>query len=503
MDSRVAQERQTEGNRPNDGSLGSAVLRRTAGASGTLALGDRLFAATTLWEELLDDGRWVLFAPDAEGLPVVVPSDVHALLQFFTAGQTIGVAMAEFSDPELLQQIGFLIESGFLSYEPSPARRQLPPMSAVEPPSRVEAWVHLTNGCNLRCSYCFVGERRERMMTEAVACDVATRLATTAISHGLSQVTVKFAGGEPTLALARAMLLRDELESRLRGSSTQARFALISNGTVLNEEVLSFLRRPSTSLTISLDGYGEIHDTHRIYKSTGRGSWSTIAANLEQLATHGLKPFIAATISSETCDALPELLRWLNERGLRSRLNIVRQADCSWQRTETTDTRYASLCDRLATAFDRAFVVMQGPEFSFDFVSTLRICDLHFDAPILGACGIGYNHIVVRPNGRVVDCPMSINDRGVEPGDDLLQACAKSVSFDTAGRNDNDECLGCQWFSVCAGGCPITNHRLNGQAYSRSPFCGFYRRAIPGYLRLLAHKMVQLQREGERNGQTH
>jgi uncharacterized protein len=473
-------------------------------AEGMLALTDTLFPAESIWEERLADDRWVVFAPDAAGLPAVVPDEVRALLRAFDGGRTVGAVLeGAASATSALPTIAFLLDNGYLGFEPSPLPYSLPPDSEIELPSAVEVWLHLLNACNLRCGYCFVGEARVPALTEETARSTARTLAATARKHNLKKVTVKFAGGEPTLALPCAEAFRDELEARLAGTSTKAAFALLTNGTVLNERVLAFLKRPSTSLTISIDGYCGAHDTFRIYRSSGEGSWKTIVANLDVLHAHGIKPFITATISGETCDTLPQLLRWIHNRRLRTRLNVVRQPDCSWERTPETDSAYARLCERLAAAFDRAFEELQRPEYSFAFVSGLRVCDLHIDSPVLASCGVGFNHIVVKPDGHIVACPMNINESGVEAGDDLLDACRRSVPYDRMERHGNVQCRSCRWFPVCAGGCPITNQRMNGQAFSRSPFCDLYRHLIPAYIRLLAHKMVRLQTIGGTNAYTH
>lgn len=483
--------------------IDDAILKPEDDLRGTLAFGDTLYSAESVWEEPLGNNRWILFAPDASGLPVVVPDGVRRLFRSFRGGAQIGDALARVSQSIGLPTIAFLLESGFLSYESSSPRHDMVDTSIVPPPSEVEAWIHLTDACNLMCGYCFVGNARCRSMTQETARTVAGQLASTADKHHLRKLTLKFAGGEPTLALQRAQLLRDELESLMAGKATRLNFALISNGTIINDSVLDFLRKPRSSLTISLDGYGEVHDTFRIYKSNGQGSWRTIAANLKVLLAHGIKPFIAATISEATCDALPDLLNWLNDQGLRTRLNVVRQADITWERTPETDASYRRLCDRLSVAFDRAFECLRGSEFSFDFVSALRICDLHFHNPTLGACGIGYNHIVVRPDGRIVDCPMTINDSGLEGGADLLQACRDALSFDSLDRTASQQCLKCQWCLVCGGGCPITNKRINGNPFSPSPFCSFYQHVIPEYIKLLGEKLVQQQSEGAKHAHAH
>ena len=257
---------------------------------------------------------------------------------------------------------------------------------------------------------------------------------------------------------------------------------------------MEFLCLPHTSVTVSLDGFEQTHDTFRLF-ADGRGSWSTIVRNIEELQGAGVSPFIAATISEDTVSSAPLLLRWINERHFGVRLNIVRQADCTWERSSVTDSAYERICSHLIEAFTDVFSELMDDSYSFDFVSKMRIADLHFDLPVYGTpCSIGYNHIVVKPDGRVVACPMNIAERGVPQEADLLRSCQTAFSFPDYQRlqfEDNGDCSFCPWFNVCAGGCPVTNIRMNGGPVRRSPFCDFQQFVIPAFIRLLAHKMIQ------------
>ena len=462
-----------------------------------IGLADKLCCSEAIFEEEVQTDRWILFAADHPGLPIVVPNQIRALLREFDGRKTVSEVLEhEESTAYALSTVGFLLDNGYLKFEPSPLPYSLPPSSDIAAPSAVGVWLHLTNDCNLQCNYCFVADKHTLMMTDEVASRTARALATTARTYDLQKMTVKFAGGEPTLAISRAESFRSDLRAQLVGTSTKLAFAILTNGTVLNRRVLEFLRQRDTSLTISIDGLGSAHDTFRIFRRTGQGSWDTIQRNLGILRDNGIKPFIAATISSETCHSLPELLKWVHDSGFKARLNVVRQADCSWQRTIKTESAYARVCSHLMKAFGRAFEELESPHYSFEFVSQLRLCDLHFDDPVLAPCGIRYNHIVVRPDGRIVSCPMAIDDEGVEPGDDLLEACRGSFAYNPAERRQQAECLSCRWFPVCAGGCPITNLRMNGEPFSKSPFCELYRFLIPAFIRLLAHKMIQQEIKG-------
>lgn len=456
-----------------------------------ISFGDRPNISAAVFEEKFQDDRFILFAPDYPGLPVLVPDHVRELFRKFDGKKTVSEVLGPSStDPVVLSTVGYLLENGYLRLEPSSLPYTLPPFPNSAPPE-IEVWLHLTDTCNLQCDYCFVSKKNPVVISADTLRRIAQLLAETARTNELQKVTVKFAGGEPTLALSQAEWFRSELRALFAGSGTKTAFAVLTNGTVMNRKTLEFLQAPDTSLTISLDGEGRAHDTFRVFRRTGRGSWDVIQRSLEILDSKGIKPFIAATISSETCYSLPGLLRWINTRGYKARLNVVRQVDGLWERNSDTDRAYLQVCERLIEAFGRAFEELKNPNYSYEFVSRLRICDLHFDRPVLMACGIGYNHIVVKPDGRIVSCPMTIDERGIAPGNDLLDACRRSFTYRPSGRDPQAECLGCRWFPVCTGGCPITNLRLNGDPFSKSPFCALYKYLIPAYIRLLAYKMSQ------------
>jgi radical SAM protein with 4Fe4S-binding SPASM domain len=213
------------------------------------------------------------------------------------------------------------------------------------------------------------------------------------------------------------------------------------------------------------------------------------------LKENGISPFINSTISSETCESLPQLIRWVHDNGFMTRLDVVRQPDCFTPWSQDTKRDHSEVCDRLIKSFETTFEELKDPRYSYEFVSHLRICDLYFDNPACGVpCGIGHNHIVVKPDGKVVSCPMCVDEEGIEPGNDMLEACRRSFGwnpFERQKRPYDDECLACAWFSVCAGGCPILNLRMNNHPFSKSPFCRLYKFIIPGFISLLARKMMQ------------
>ena len=65
-------------------------------------------------------------------------------------------------------------------------------------PQVLSAWLHLTDRCNLRCSYCYLPHVREDMSSETgrAAIDAIFR---SAIVNNFQQIKLKYAGGESLL----------------------------------------------------------------------------------------------------------------------------------------------------------------------------------------------------------------------------------------------------------------------------------------------------------------
>jgi uncharacterized protein len=60
------------------------------------------------------------------------------------------------------------------------------------------AWLHVTNACNLDCSYCYVRKSSE-FMDEKTGVDTIGKIFSTAQHRNFKSVKIKYAGGEATL----------------------------------------------------------------------------------------------------------------------------------------------------------------------------------------------------------------------------------------------------------------------------------------------------------------
>lgn len=440
----------------------------------------------------------LVFSPDTYGAPFLVSGDVWRLIEQFKDGSTVGHALLgampeELDFGELLDVVSLLEVRGILRGDRAP-RRYLATRLDQNPAREISVWFHINNHCNLDCSYCFVHKFKSSMDEETFT-TFADNLEATVRSRKLTGVTVKFAGGEPTLDLTRMEAYHRELKRRMQALGARYRSAILSNGTAITEKLIAFLQNEGVSISISLDGYGEEgHDTYRVYKNSRKGSWGRIKRNIDLLLSRGIKPYITATISGHSSKTLPDLVDWIFSNNMRTRLGVVREPDETWEDRAGMKAAYKRLTDTLSENFERAFAVLEDGKFRMNPVSDITICELRFQSPSFSApCGIGSNHIVLQDDGRIASCPMTIREDSARDTDkDLISAMSGTFALDADRRNAREKnCLDCQWFPVCVGGCPVNNERANGDPYTISPLHDFYQYVIPRFLRFCGHKLLQ------------
>lgn len=443
-------------------------------------------------------------------MPVLVDSDVKSVLDHFDGGSSVG--QLAFNNPskltfsELLNTINDLYERGFLREQPDPDRFTPRPVRVSR--RAMNIWVHINNFCNLDCSYCFVEHSKIYMKEETIA-NTVRLIGRTVRQNHVEDVLVKFAGGEPTLTLPQMELFHQSLNKELDGTGALVHYTVLTNGTNVNERFLRFIEQSQATVSISVDGYGEYHDIYRVFRrpanqlnvlnqpaSHPKGSWSIISRNIETLRKKGHVPYINAMVGPKTSKGLPELAEWIFGNGMIGTIHVVRNLEDSWTQGEERRAAYSAYCAQLAEDFERMFQRLEQPQFRLNLPRWMEIAELSFENPLPDiCCGIGSDHIVIKHDGTLASCPMTVHERTVVPVDDLFDA-AKQTFDASPDRRGADVCLSCQWFKVCASACPVANERIQGHAFTQSPLCKFWKYVIPRYVVFYGTKLLQAKETG-------
>ena len=125
--------------------------------------------------------------------------------------------------------------------------------------------LNVNTGCNLSCTYCY----KEDLTTPAKGDLMELETARQAIDLLLDQTpaggvsNLVFFGGEP---LSNMGLIRDAVsyaEDKAERHSVTLDFSLTTNGTLLSDDLITYLDDHRFGVTVSMDGPKALHDRNR------------------------------------------------------------------------------------------------------------------------------------------------------------------------------------------------------------------------------------------------
>lgn len=385
-----------------------------------------------------------------------------------------------------VEVINGMINSGLLTVKNSGRKTQVQPSLQI-----LSSWLHLTDRCNLRCSYCYLPHVREDMSSETgrAAIDAIFR---SAVANGFKQVKLKYAGGEPLLRFPLVKELHTYAQQLAERNEIELEGVVLSNGTLLTSEIIGTLKSLSLRLMISLDGLGQYHDSHRPYAG-GRGSFADVAEAVELALANGLIPNISITVSSRTAEGLPDIMVWILDRDLPFSLNFYRENELSASHEDMQLDEKKIIRGMLA-----AFKVIEENLPRRPFLGGI-IDRANLSAAHTHTCGVGQNYLVFDQNGQVAKCQMHIRKpvTDVHAADPLALIRADQIGIQNLPVMEKEGCKTCEWKHWCAGGCPLATHRATGRYDVKSPNCYIYKALFPEALRLEGLRLLKYQDDPE------
>jgi uncharacterized protein len=163
----------------------------------------------------------------------------------------------------------------------APAR----PSAAVADRTLQHLVLTVTESCNLRCAYCLHGAGLAWVRPHGSG-HMSIETAVAAVAYFLDRSdpdrapVISFYGGEALLN--RALVTAAIAAARSHARGAEVRFAIDSNGLLLDAEVINLIAREKIHLQLSIDGPADVHDRHRL-DVAGRPTFGRIAANIGAL----------------------------------------------------------------------------------------------------------------------------------------------------------------------------------------------------------------------------
>lgn len=160
-------------------------------------------------------------------------------------------------------------------------------------------YLNVSNGCNLSCVYCYANKGKytdsEKPMSFATAQKAIERF----YEENLTISRLVFFGGEPLLQFKLIEQVVAWVKTFAENLNVPAPgFLMITNGTLINENIAKFLKQENFSITVSLDGPENIHDFLRpdVFENP---SFNRVKKGIDLLQAVGLSVNIEATFTKK------------------------------------------------------------------------------------------------------------------------------------------------------------------------------------------------------------
>ena len=329
--------------------------------------------------------------------------------------------------------------------------------------------LHITNRCNLRCSYCYV---------EHGACDMAPETARAAVdlaARGAKRAGLIFFGGEPLLQ--RGLISETVTYARTVEQEGNCRFyyKITTNGLLLDDSFLEFAKGVNMFIALSLDGTREAHDAHR-KNAEGRGSYDQVVDAAKRLLA--LKPYSPVMMAVRP-DTLP-----LFADGVESLFSIgfsyiIASLDYSagWEEEDLPELErqyklLAEIYKRKTLAEDKFYF----SPFEVKISSHINSRTYHQER-----CELGLRQLSVGPDGTLYPCVQFVGDPTFAVGDvhGGIDEAARQALY-TRNEAEKPGCDECAIRARCNHYCACLNRQATGSIDMISPMlCAHERIVLP------------------------
>ena len=328
--------------------------------------------------------------------------------------------------------------------------------------------LHLTNSCNLACSYCDRKKSHEFMSHET-----ALQAVDLALADPDDSVSIGFFGGEPLLC--RSLISDVVAYTKNNASNKRVFFRLTTNGLLLDDAFLRQAQQEGILISLSLDGDAKAHDANR-KDHNGGGSYNTLQPLLPKLLRQN--PYTAAmmTVAPNTAPFLADSVKSIYTLGF---VNIVCSLDYKAPWTEVDLAILKKQYKKLA----HIYYEMTVSEKKFYLSPFDGKIDSHINCREYCSerCKLGFEQIAVDVDGTLYPCTQFVGDREYQIGS-VAAGIDQRRRWDLYEQSltEHSECMICAIKDRCLHTCSCLNKYTTGHINEPSPvLCAVERMLIP------------------------
>jgi radical SAM protein with 4Fe4S-binding SPASM domain len=371
-----------------------------------------------------------------------------------------------------------------------------------ELPKIIGGFLNLTQSCNLKCVYCFVIQQPKQMSYQ-VAKDTSDFFAKNAKETN-QEPSINFFGGEPLLRwddiiVPLTTYIRKEYGDKFR-------LSLTTNGILLDEEKLEFMKTNKIGFLFSIDGDKKTQDKNRPYHN-GKGSFDDLIKKIPMFLKYNPNATFRSTINNDNVYDMTDNYKFAIDMGYNN-VFMIPNVFIEWtkEQRQELNNQLSKIADVYIENY-RNNKIVQFNQFSEanskikqinEINKTNRYRDIGINIPAYGRCGIGGTKFAsVGMSGKLYSCQELVENPNlgeyfeignIYDGVDDNKRWNIINKFDPKNiiRSDGKTCRNCSMNKICNGGCLINNYLATGDMeIMPSILCDFFQECINQQIRIL------------------
>ncbi|MCX7747284.1 MAG: radical SAM protein [Clostridia bacterium] len=331
--------------------------------------------------------------------------------------------------------------------------------------------LHLTDHCNMACSYCYIHKKNSGTMSM----DTAKKVIDLAAKSREGSNGIIFFGGEPLLYKDLIYQTVEYCKWKQQKENCYFHYKVTTNGLLLDEAFIDFSIKENLFIALSHDGVREAHDKHRV-DVNGEGTFFRLSGVSDALLEARPYSPVMMVISPDTAEYFTESVEYLFSRGFKYVISSLNYAG-NW--TEPLLKVLKREYEKLAEVYIRK--TLAEDKFYFSPFEVKISSHINRETYCQERCELGKKQISVAYDGMLYPCVQFVGEEAfsighVNTGIDE----SRRLGIYHANEEEKESCVECAVKSRCNHYCGCLNKQTTGNINQVSPvLCAHERIVLP------------------------
>ena len=322
----------------------------------------------------------------------------------------------------------------------------------------MEYIIHLTEKCNLNCTYCYQNKRIKDIKFEDIK-----NLIDYEISKKSKYSIIIFYGGEPLLQKNLIKNTIDYINSKR--CKTNFYYSITTNGTLLDDNFIKYMKDNNfINIAFSFDGMKDTQDLNR-KTIDGNGTFDIVEKNAKKVL-HYFDDVIAMTvITKNNLSNASKNVEYLMSLGFRC-INLLFDYSQNWKDEDLNEIRkqYHEITEIYANK------ILQECDVEIPLIDDKIRTYIKDEYDCNETCNLGMKTINVGTDGNFYPCMQFVNNKDFMIGNCKTGIDIKArINLIKNSKKENEICKSCVVRKRCKHLCSCKNYILTNDINKLSP----------------------------------